>query len=97
MPSTTWSSTQTGNLPRTADPKLLYAQAHPELFPVEVNRASREELLRVPGLGPRSVGRIVHWRRQGTLRELADLSKAGAVAERAAPYVLLDGQCRPTN
>jgi predicted DNA-binding helix-hairpin-helix protein len=83
-----------GNLPREADPKRLYAQAHPELFPVEVNHARPEELLRVPGLGPKSVGRIVRWRRQGTMRELSDLRKAGAVAGRAAPYVLLNG-CRP--
>ena len=84
-----------GNLPRKADPKLMYARAHPELFPVEVNRASREELLRVPGLGPRSVGRIMRWRRQGALRELSDLNKAGAVADRAATYVLLDGKRPP--
>ncbi len=84
-----------GNLPRKADPKMMYACAHPEFFPVEVNRASREELLRVPGLGPRSVGRILSWRRQGTLRELADLRRAGAVAERAASFVLLDGKRPP--
>jgi predicted DNA-binding helix-hairpin-helix protein len=84
-----------GNLPRKADPKMMYARAHPEFFPVEINRASREELLRVPGLGPRSVGRILSWRREGVLRELADLRNAGAVAERAAPFVLLDGQQPP--
>jgi predicted DNA-binding helix-hairpin-helix protein len=84
-----------GNLPREGDPKQLYAHSHPEQFPVEVNRASRAELLRVPGLGPRSVGRILQWRRAGTLRELADLHKAGAAASRAAPYVLLDGRRPP--
>ncbi len=84
-----------GNLPRKADPKMMYARSHPELFPVEVNRASREELLRVPGLGPRSVGRILHWRRQGSLRELTDLQKAGAVAARAASFVVLDGKRPP--
>jgi predicted DNA-binding helix-hairpin-helix protein len=84
-----------GNLPRQADPKRMYAQAHPELFPVEVNRASREELLRVPGIGPRSVSRLLQWRRQGTLRDMADLSRAGAVASRAAPFVLLDGKVPP--
>jgi putative DNA modification/repair radical SAM protein len=84
-----------GNLPRQADPKRMYAQAHPELFPVEVNRASREELLRVPGLGPRSVGRILRWRREGSLRELSDLSRLGAVASRAAPFILLDGKQPP--
>ena len=84
-----------GNLPRKADPKMLYARAHPELFPIEVNRAPRKTLLRVPGLGPRSVGRLMEWRRQGTLRELGDLGKAGAVAERAAPYILLAGKRPP--
>jgi predicted DNA-binding helix-hairpin-helix protein len=84
-----------GNLPRKADPKMMYARVHPELFPVEINRASREELLRVPGLGPRSVGRILSWRRQGALRDLADLRRAGAVAERAASFILLDGQRPP--
>jgi putative DNA modification/repair radical SAM protein len=84
-----------GNLSRKADPKLMYAQAHPELFPVEVNRASREELLRVPGMGPRSVTRVLSWRREGALRELSDLGKAGAVTNRAAPYVLLDGKRPP--
>jgi putative DNA modification/repair radical SAM protein len=84
-----------GDLPRQADPKRMYALAHPELFPVEVNRASREELLRVPGLGPRSVRRLLQWRREGTVRDLADLSKAGGVASRAAPFVLLDGRRPP--
>ena len=84
-----------GNLPRKADPKMMYARAHPEFFPVEINRAPREELLRVPGLGPRSVGRILSWRREGALREMADLRNAGAVAERAAPFILLDGRQPP--
>jgi predicted DNA-binding helix-hairpin-helix protein len=84
-----------GNLPRLDDPKMLYAQAHPELFPVEVNHAPRQALLRVPGLGPRSVERILRWRRDGTMRGLEDLNKAGAVANRAAPYVLLDGKRPP--
>ena len=84
-----------GHLPRKADPKMLYARAHPELFPVELNRASREELLRVPGIGPRSAARLLQWRRQGTLRELEDVKRAGAIAERAAPFLLLDGRRPP--
>ncbi len=84
-----------GNLPRKADPKMIFAQTHPELFPVELNRASREELLRVPGIGPRSVSRILHWRRQGAIRELGDLKRAGAVAERASSFILLNGKRPP--
>jgi predicted DNA-binding helix-hairpin-helix protein len=86
---------ETGNLPREADPKMMWAQVHPERFPIEVNRASREELLRVPGLGPRSVARILRLRRQGTFRTLTDLKKIGAVASRAAPFILLDGKRPP--
>jgi putative DNA modification/repair radical SAM protein len=86
---------QAGNLPREADPKMMWAKAHPERFPIEVNRSSREELLRVPGLGPRSVARILRLRRQGTLRTLTDLKKIGAVASRAAPFILLDGKRPP--
>jgi predicted DNA-binding helix-hairpin-helix protein len=49
----------------------------------------------VPGLGPQSVRRILRWRQQGALRELGDIKKAGAVAERAASFVLFDGKRPP--
>ncbi len=84
-----------GNLPRNVDPKLLYATHHPEKFPLELNRASREELLRVPGIGPRSAERILQLRRQGILRDFRDLEKIGLATRRAAPFVLLNGR-RPT-
>ncbi|MBC7250992.1 MAG: putative DNA modification/repair radical SAM protein [Anaerolineae bacterium] len=81
-----------GNLPRQSDPKTMWAMAHPERFPIEVNRASREELLRVPGIGPRSAERIVRLRKRGKFRELSDLRRVGAIPQRAAPFVLLDGR-----
>jgi putative DNA modification/repair radical SAM protein len=84
-----------GNLPRDADPKTMWAQAHPEYYPVEVNRADREALLRVPGIGPRSTTRILRARRDARLTTLRDLRKLGAVATRAAPYVLLGGKRPP--
>ena len=84
-----------GNLPNEADPKLIWAQAHPECFPVEVNRASREELLRVPGIGPTSASRILQWRRKGKLCQLSDLRQIGAIAKRAAPFILLSGKQPP--
>jgi putative DNA modification/repair radical SAM protein len=84
-----------GCLPRQADPKMMWARAHPELFPIEVNHASREELLRVPGLGPRSVERLLRWRRQAQIRDMADLGRAGAMTARAAPFVLLAGARPP--
>jgi len=84
-----------GNLPLNMDPKVAWAQAHPEHFPVEVNRAPRAALLRVPGIGPISARRILQARQRGTLRFLSDLRKLGVVVSRAAPYVLLAGKRPP--
>jgi predicted DNA-binding helix-hairpin-helix protein len=84
-----------GGLPADLDPKLAWARRHLSERPVEVNRASRPELLRVPGIGPRSADAILRARGQGRLRDLSDLRALGAVAERAAPYVLLDGKRVP--
>ena len=84
-----------GDLPRDADPKTMWAQAHPEYYPVEVNRANRDALLRVPGIGPRSATRILSARRDARLTTLRDLRKLGAVGSRAAPYVLLGGKRPP--
>ncbi len=83
---------QDGALPVTVDPKLAWARKHLAERPVEVNMASRHELLRVPGMGPRSVGAIMRARGNGRLRDLAGLRVLGVVAERAAPFVLLDGR-----
>jgi len=81
-----------GNLPLEADPKMVWALHHPHFFPVEVNRATKEELLRVPGIGPRSARRIIKGRRLGRLRTLEDLQRLGAVAKRAAPFITLNGK-----
>jgi len=84
-----------GLLRTDVDPKAAWAGAHPERFPVEVNAAPLDELLRVPGLGPTSAREIVRARRSGKLRELGDLRKLGARADRAAPYVTLAGRRPP--
>jgi predicted DNA-binding helix-hairpin-helix protein len=83
-----------GNFDLKKDPKLVWAQAHPETFPIEVNRAEMEELLRIPGIGPRSAKRILASRRQVKLQDLQDLRRFGAVAKRAAPYILLNGKAQ---
>jgi predicted DNA-binding helix-hairpin-helix protein len=87
---------QDGALPVSVDPKLAWARQHLAERPVEINRASRQELLRVPGIGPRSVAAIMRARREGRLRDLSSLRVLGAVAERASPFVLLDGR-RPAH
>ena len=84
-----------GNLPLDADPKLAWALAHLRESPLEVNRADRQELLRVPGFGVKGVEAILAARRKGKLRELEDLQALGVISSRAAPFVLLDGK-RPT-
>jgi len=84
-----------GQLPLTDDPKKIWADAHPEAFPVEVGRATRELLLRVPGIGPRSADRIVHGRRQRSFASLQDLARVGVNTVRAAPYILLGGRRPP--
>jgi putative DNA modification/repair radical SAM protein len=82
----------TGNLSREADPKQVWAAAHPEFFPVEVNTAERAALLRVPGIGPRSARRILNARRDAPLRRLADLGRLGVIVKRAHTYLTLAGR-----
>jgi len=84
-----------GLLDARVDPKLAWARSHPELFPVEVNRAGQAELMRVPGIGPASARTIVQARRHGTIHGLNELRRLGARADQAAPFVLLAGQRPP--
>jgi predicted DNA-binding helix-hairpin-helix protein len=86
---------QTGNLPLHIDPKLAWAKANLRESPVEVNRADQEELLRIPGVGPKGANHILQNRRQARLRDLKDLQAIGVQTNRMAPFVLLDGK-RPT-
>ncbi|HKU45103.1 MAG TPA: putative DNA modification/repair radical SAM protein [Polyangiales bacterium] len=76
------------------DPKLAWALAHRELFPIDLNAASREQLLRVPGLGVRNVDRILRLRRQRAIR-LADLRTLKVAVRRSAPFVITADSVRP--
>lgn len=73
------------------DPKASWALRHPEYFPVEINRADYHALLRVPGIGVTSAGRIVSARRDGRL-SLSDLQRMGAVVKRAQFFVTVNGR-----
>ncbi|MCX8066613.1 MAG: radical SAM protein [Anaerolineae bacterium] len=81
-----------GNLPLEIDPKLAWARQHLQDTPVEVNRADREALLRVPGIGPKGADRLLEARRERRLRDLGELRRLGITVERAAPFILLDGK-----
>lgn len=72
------------------DPKIMWALRHPEVFPVDVNRADFAMLLRVPGLGIISAQRIVRARRVGTL-SYDDLIKLGVVLKRARFFLSAPG------
>lgn len=79
------------NLDLDIDPKLAWALANRHFFPVDVNRASREELLRIPGIGVRSVDRILVIRKNTNLRS-EDLRKLRVAWNRAKPFVLTADQ-----
>ncbi|MFN3420544.1 MAG: radical SAM protein [Armatimonadota bacterium] len=84
-----------GNLPQDTDPKLAWALQHPDRFPVEVTRAEREELLRVPGIGPATAERLLKARKEGVLLTANDLQRLGVHLKRAAPFLTLWG--KPVN
>jgi putative DNA modification/repair radical SAM protein len=88
------AATKNGMLPLDIDPKLAWALGHRHLFPLDVNRASREELLRVPGLGVKTVERIIASRRVRALR-CDDLARLKVSLRKVAPFVILPDQ-RPT-
>lgn len=73
------------------DPKCDWAVNHLERFPVEVMRADYYTLLRVPGLGVKSAGRIVSARRYGILN-FDNLKKMGVVLKRAAYFITCNGK-----
>ncbi len=77
---------QNGMLDLEVDPKLAWALKNRERFPVDVNRATRSELLRVPGLGTRSVGAILKARRQGALR-LENVARLTASIAKVRPFI----------
>ena len=75
-----------GNLPLDIDPKLAWALKFRERFPVDVNRASREDLLRVPGLGVKAVGKILASRRHRALR-LDDVARLTQSVTKVRPFI----------
>ncbi|WP_296417774.1 putative DNA modification/repair radical SAM protein [Pseudooctadecabacter sp.] len=82
--------TADGNLDLEIDPKLAWALEHRGLFPLDVNTASREMLLRVPGFGVKTVQRIIGTRRTRTLR-YEDLTRMGASLKKARAFITAVG------
>lgn len=84
--------TQSGNLDLTVDPKKAWADANLRHQPIDLMRATREELMRVPNIGPKGADAILAARHQCRLTDLGQLRRLGIHApEDAAPYILFDG------
>ena len=89
--------TEGGFLSLRHDPKLAWALAHPEAFPLDLDRAPRESLLRVPGLGVGSVDKLLAARTHRRLRR-ADVLALGPSGKKALPFVwAVDHRPRPTD
>jgi predicted DNA-binding helix-hairpin-helix protein len=76
-----------GNLSLTTDPKEAWALNHPDFFPVNINKASKYSLLRVPGLGPLTVKRILQQRKQSRIRSIENVGKVGIRLKKAKKYL----------
>ncbi len=80
--------TDEGFIPLTKDPKLLIAKADPEKFPLEINEASYDDLLHIPGIGPLSARRIINLRKNKVrIEDFQQLANIGVVLKRARPYI----------
>lgn len=75
------------NLYLDIDPKEAWAKRHPEFYPVNINRADRYELLRVPGLGHVTVDLIIRLRRDRRIRSMYDLGAVGKRLQKAGEYI----------
>lgn len=81
-----------GNLDLSLDPKLMYAVKNPQLFPIEINRASYSDLLKVPGIGPKSAQKIIEVRRQCLLHSPLELKNIGISLKRALKFITVNGK-----
>ncbi|MBI2597910.1 MAG: putative DNA modification/repair radical SAM protein [Candidatus Diapherotrites archaeon] len=83
---------ENGMLPLNIDPKINFALAHKELFPVDVNEASFEELLRVPGVGLTSAQRIMDAREEHKIKSAQELKNFGVVLKKSLPFLDVAGK-----
>ena len=79
-----------GNLRLDKDPKEVWADSHPECYPVRINTSDKMALLRVPGLGPETVGKILRMRRERKISRLQDVGLKGKRSEKIKNYVIFD-------
>ena len=78
---------QNGRLDLSTDPKETWAKNHPELFPINPNYASQQQLLRIPGFGPISVARIMKARQYTRITRIEDFGKPTKLLQKANTYL----------
>ena len=81
-----------GNLPRTQAVKESIAIANKQIFPLDLNSATREELLLVPGFGPKTVEKVLQVREEKKIKEFNDLLKVGVRISKAKNYLNIEGK-----
>jgi predicted DNA-binding helix-hairpin-helix protein len=83
---------ENGNMQLETDPKRAWAEQHLRSTPLEIMTATRQQLLRVPGIGPKAADAILCARRLGRITDISHLQQLSIRApQQAAPYILLDG------
>lgn len=85
----------TGNLSLDIDPKLAWAIINLQDSPIELTKASRRELLKIPGIGPKRASKILEYRRKGCLCAVKHLQQIDLNPNRSAPFVLINGKKLP--
>ena len=86
---------ETGNLPHHTDPKSAWAEINLRNEPIELNLASKQDLLRIPGIGLKNADLIMKNRKVNKFHSTSELIKLGIHIKRAIPYILLDGHRPP--
>ncbi len=83
---------QQGQLPLDVDPKYAWAKENLTNQPIEINHADKNLLLRIPGIGPKSVNSILQTRINNQITNLAELRGLGVNTKRAAPFIVINGK-----
>ena len=78
-----------GNLNLFKDPKILYAEKNKHIYPIDIKRANYEDLLKVPGIGPKSAKNILKYRNEININNISFFIKN---LKRSSPYILVDGK-----
>jgi len=80
------------NLPLHADPKLAWANLNLIHSPIEINTADKQQLIKIPGIGLKGAEIILNARRMNKINSLSALKKLHILADKAAPFILLNGK-----